>query len=188
MLETSPWSTIAPINDPAPSKASLQRWTHGLVNRIVMAIDAVGLMGATFAYWERSSLHRWSFTWLQAGAIAVIMVIGFHAVMGWTHSYRVERYTRMRWSLTDVAIGLLSASIPATLIIAAFLPDAATNSDWLLGWMGASCAGLLLGRCLARLLVYLIQKKLCCVAVLSSSARDPKPIKSSRTARSRRFK
>jgi Undecaprenyl-phosphate glucose phosphotransferase len=159
MLETSPLSKMAPIDDGAPSKASLQRWTHGLVNRIVMAIDGVGLMGATFAYWERSSLDKWSFTWLQAGAIAVIMVIGFHGVMGWTQSYRVERYIRIRWSLTDVAIGLLAASIPAALIIAAFLPEAATNSDWLLGWMGASCAGLLLGRGVARLLVHVIQRK-----------------------------
>jgi Undecaprenyl-phosphate glucose phosphotransferase len=159
MLEPSPWSTIAPIKDGAPSKASLQRWTHGLVNRIVMAIDALGLMGGTFAYWERSSLDKWSFTWLQAGAIAVITVIGFHAVMGWTHSYRVERYTRMRWSVTDATIGLLAASIPAALIIAAFLPDAATNSDWLIGWIGASCAGLILGRCLARLLVDVIRKR-----------------------------
>ena len=53
MLETTPPASAAPINDTEPSKASLQRWTHGLVNRMVMVIDALGLMGATFAYWER---------------------------------------------------------------------------------------------------------------------------------------
>jgi polysaccharide biosynthesis protein PslA len=158
MLESVPPTPIAPINDSVPSKASLQRWTHGLVNRIVMAIDALGLMGATFAYWERSPLDKWSFTWLQAGAIAVITVIGFHAVMGWTQSYRVERYARMRWSLTDAFIGLLAASVPTAIIIAAFLPDAAINKDWLLGWTGASGTGLILGRCLARLLVYFIRR------------------------------
>jgi Undecaprenyl-phosphate glucose phosphotransferase len=158
MLKTAHPALITPANDSVPSKASLQRWTHGLVNRIVMLIDALGLMGATFAYWERSSLDNRSFTGLQAAAIAAITVIGFHTVMGWTQSYRVERYARMCWSLTDAFIGLLVASIPTAIIIAAFLPDAGTNSDWLLGWTGASGAGLILGRYLARLLVYFIRK------------------------------
>ena len=158
MLETTPPASVAPINDTEPSKASLQRWTHGLVNRMVMVIDALGLMGATLAYWERVSFENRSFTALQAGAIAVSTVIGFRTVMAWTQSYRVERYTRMRWSLTDACVGLLIASVPTVIIIAAFLPEAAANSDWLLGWTGASGAGLILGRCLARLLVYFVQK------------------------------
>ena len=102
MLEIAARVPVAPSQDAVPAKASLQRWTHGLVNRIVMVIDAMGLIGATFAYWERSSFEHRSFTGLQAWAVAAITVIGFHAVTDWRQSYRVERYTKIGRSLTDV--------------------------------------------------------------------------------------
>ncbi|HET6306581.1 MAG TPA: exopolysaccharide biosynthesis polyprenyl glycosylphosphotransferase, partial [Rhodopila sp.] len=158
MLEIAIRAPAVPNRNAVPAKASLQRWTHGLVNRIVMVIDAMGLIGATFAYWERSSFEHRSFTGLQAWAIAAITVIGFHAVMDWTQSYRVERYARINRSLADAFIGLLGGSVPAAIIIAAFLPDAAAHRDWLLGWSGASGAGLLAGRCIARSFVWFIQK------------------------------
>jgi Undecaprenyl-phosphate glucose phosphotransferase len=158
MLEIAARAPVAPSQDAVPARASLQRWTHGLVNRIVMVIDAMGLIGATFAYWERSSFDHRSFTGFQAWAVAAITVIGFHAVTDWMQSYRVERYTKIGWSLTDAFLGLLGGSVPAAIVIAAFLPDAAAHRDWLLGWSGASAAGLLAGRCLARLFVWYIQK------------------------------
>jgi putative colanic acid biosynthesis UDP-glucose lipid carrier transferase len=139
-------------------KVSLIRWTHGLVNRIVMLTDGLLLLAATLTFWMSSSPEQRSFTWLQAGAIAIITMIGFHTVMGWMRCYRVERYDGMRRSVTDVCSAALIAAIPTIVIIIAFLPDVTTHPSWLVGWTASTFIGLTLGRALARLLVYFIRK------------------------------
>lgn len=154
-----PKSSIAP-SEHVPSRASLQRWTHGLINRIVMMVDALAITLAPFIYWAASPSTSQSFTWLQAGAIVVITLIGFRIAMGWTSSYRVERYTQMRWSLTDICVGLSCASIPSAIILIAFLAPPIAQDRWLLGWIGASFSGPILGRYGARLFVHFIQKNL----------------------------
>jgi polysaccharide biosynthesis protein PslA len=136
--------------------ASLIRWTYGAVNRIVMAIDAAALLAATFVYWASEPDHR-PLTWLQAGAIAVITLIGFQIVMRWMRSYRVERYGQMLQSLTDVCVATVLAGIPAMIVVIAFLPNAAV--PWLAGWMIASIAGLVICRQLDRLLLYIVRKR-----------------------------
>ena len=141
------------------TKASFQRWTHGLVNRIVMVVDGACLMLATFIYWYISGVNERLFTWLQAGAIAVITLIGFRIAMGWMMSYRVERYSNMRWSLSDITVGIGLSSIPAAIIILAFLPEAVNDRQWLIGWTVAIFIGLAAGRYLARLLVVIIKKQ-----------------------------
>jgi Undecaprenyl-phosphate glucose phosphotransferase len=151
-----PADTIADL--PRPPSASLVRWTHGLVNRIVMLTDTLLLTAATFVFWIASSSEQRPLTWLQASAINVITLIGFHIVMRWRRCYRVERYTEMRQSLTDVCTTIVLAGIPAMIIVVAFLPSITTSQDWLLGWTGASFVGLITGRYLARLLVYIIQR------------------------------
>jgi exopolysaccharide biosynthesis polyprenyl glycosylphosphotransferase len=139
-------------------EASLVRWTHGLINRVVMGIDALLLLASTFGFWIASPSERRPLTWLQAGAVALIILIGFHIVMRSTRSYRVERYGRMHRSLIDVCAALAVAVIPAIIIIAAFLPVLTTHWRWLMGWLGAIFVGAILGRQLARVLVYIVQK------------------------------
>jgi putative colanic acid biosynthesis UDP-glucose lipid carrier transferase len=145
--------------DLSATKVSFQRWTHGLVNRIVMILDATCLMIATFIYWDLSGVNERLFTWLQAGAIAVITLIGFRIALGWMLSYRVERYSNMRWSLSDITVGILLSSIPAAIILLAFLPEAVNDRQWLIGWTGAIFIGLAAGRTLARMLVHIIKKR-----------------------------
>ena len=123
-----------------------------------MLVDAWFLVAATFEYWAISPPGQRPFTWLQAGAIAVITLIGFHIVLNWAQSYRVERYSKIRWSFSDVCVGILLSSIPAAIITVAFLPNAAAQTQWLLGWTAAIVIGLFSGRYLALLLVQFIQK------------------------------
>jgi putative colanic acid biosynthesis UDP-glucose lipid carrier transferase len=139
--------------------ASLIRWTHGLVNRIVMTIDALVLLLASGVFWAASPAGDQPFTWLQAGAIAMVTLLGFHITMRWLRRYRVERYGSTPRSIADVWISAIVGGIPALVIAVAFLPNLMAERGWLLGWGGAVLFGLLLGRLLARWLVHAIRKR-----------------------------
>ncbi len=149
----------APPAHETQRRASLIRWTHGLVNRIVMAIDALVLLVATFIYWHATSGPARPFTWLQAGAVAVIIVITSQVTMRWMRAYRVERYGRLRRSLTDICTATLVADLPALLIALAFLPNLEADDNWLIGWGITTLCGVILGRLFARLLVWHVQKR-----------------------------
>ena len=123
-----------------------------------MAIDAALMMAATFSFWITSPPEGRPLTWLQAGAVALILLIGYQVVMRWTRSYRVEHYGNVHRSLTDVCLALLLAGIPALIIVAAFVPSFEVQKRWLSGWAGATFICLILGRWLAGLLVYVVQK------------------------------
>ena len=140
-------------------RASLIRWTHGLVNRIVMTIDAAVLLASTFIFWIASTPAQRPFTWLQAGAVAVLIVLASQVVMRWMQAYRVERYGHIRRSLTDICTATLLADIPALIISLAFLPNLEADDEWLIGWGIATLAGVIIGRLGARLLVYFVQKR-----------------------------
>jgi putative colanic acid biosynthesis UDP-glucose lipid carrier transferase len=158
MLATNP-ATHATATRESERRASLVRWTHGLVNRIVMVIDAAVLLGSTFIYWLATPAAERPFTWLQAGAVAVIIVIGSQTTMRWTRAYRVERYGRLRRSLPDICAATLLADLPALVVVLAFLPNLEANDDWLVGWGLATLAGVIAGRLGARLLVDYVQAR-----------------------------
>lgn len=148
----------APVAENSGPRVSLIRWTHGLVNRIVIVIDSVMMMAATFAFWLTSAPDDRPFTWLQAGTVALILLIGYHVFMRWARSYRVERYGNVFYSLNDVFAAILVAGIPAVIIVAAFMPSIDTHMRWLLGWSGTTFISLIVGRWLAGLVVHVVQK------------------------------
>jgi putative colanic acid biosynthesis UDP-glucose lipid carrier transferase len=139
--------------------ASLIKWTYGLVNRIVMLVDAVFLLGSTFVFWLESPTEVRPLTWLQAGAVAVITLIMFHTVIRATRSYRVERYERFHRSVIDPAIGTFLASFPAMLIVVAFMPEAAASLRWLLWWIVTAFVALVIGRQVVRLMLLIVRRK-----------------------------
>ncbi len=145
--------------DQSDQSASLVKWTYGLVNRIVMMFDAVFLLSGTFVFWMASPSESRPLTWLQAGAVALTILIMFHIVIRGTQSYRVERYERFHRSVLDPAIGVFLASFPAMLIVAAFLPNAAAASQWLFWWIIAGFGAIVVGRQVVRLMLRIVRRK-----------------------------
>ena len=156
---SAPSPTNSKPREQADHNASLIKWTYGLVNRIAMVIDAGFLLGGTFLFWILSSPDARPLTWLQAGAVAVTIMIIFHIVIRGTRSYRVERYERFHRSMTDPLLGLLLASFPAMLIVVAFLPNAIGDAPWLLSWIGTTYAALILGRLVVSMLLSAVRRK-----------------------------
>jgi len=156
---TAPSPTSSRPRDQADQSAPLIKWTYGLVNRLAMVIDAVFLLGGTFIFWISSPPDVRPLTWLQAGAVAVTIMIIFHIVIRGTRSYRVERYERFHRSIFYPAVGLLVASAPAMLIVVAFLPNAVRDAGWLLSWLGATYVALVIGRQVVRLMLAMVRRK-----------------------------
>lgn len=159
MDRTAPSPAEARPREQDDHSASLIKWTYGLVNRIVMVLDALFLLAGTFVFWLASAEEARPLTWIQAGAIAVTMLIMFHVVIRGFRYYRVERYERLYRSLTDPALGIFLAALPAILIVAAFLPNAMESSGWLMRWVFVSFVSIVIGRQFARLILRIIRRK-----------------------------
>ncbi len=156
---TAPSSPGSRSHDQPDQSASLIKWTYGLVNRIVMVFDAIFLLGGTFVFWMVSPRDSRPLIWLQAGAVALTILIMFHIVIRGTQSYRVERYERFYRSVLDPAVGMVLASCPAMLIVVAFLPNAGAASRWLFWWIGTGFAAIVIGRQGVRLMLRIVRRK-----------------------------
>ena len=117
------------------------------------------VVAATAVFWDTSPSDDRPLARAQAGAVILVFLLGYHAVMRWTRGYRVERYADLQSSLADVAAATLLAGIPALILLAAFLPAPVAHVRWLFGWPGAVFLGLILGRGLAWLVVHVVQKQ-----------------------------
>src|SRR5579862_271962 len=105
-------------------RASLFRWTHGLINRCVMLTDAgVILIGGGIA-WLLMPYGPPPLTWLQALTVALVITISFVWLMRWGGNYRFERYGSAGRSLFDLVCGFVPAAITGGVILVAFVPHA----------------------------------------------------------------
>jgi polysaccharide biosynthesis protein PslA len=140
-------------------RASLFRWTHGLINRCVMLTDAgVILIGGGIA-WLLMPYGPPPLMWLQALTVALVITISFVWLMRWGGNYRFERYGSAGRSLFDLVCGFVPAAITGGIILVAFVPHAWDRRLWLLSWLFALFVALVLGRQVDRLLVRIVDRK-----------------------------
>ena len=122
-----------------------------------MAIDAVCLLAGTALFWNAANPATRPLNWLQAGSIAATMAIVFHSVVRSTRGYRVERYQKFRRSIADTLGGLIIASLPALLVVWAFLPDPRGAMGWMAWWIWVSFLSLVLGRQTVRAILIVVR-------------------------------
>src|SRR5690242_13400708 len=98
-------------------QASLFRWTHGLVNRCVMAADAaVILIGGGLA-WLLIPGGVPPLTWLQALTVALVITISFTWLTCWGGNYRLEHYRSASRSTFDLICGFVPAATAGSIIL-----------------------------------------------------------------------
>lgn len=137
----------------------LVRLTHGLINRMVMASDAILLV--IFGLLARQSLAGYPcpLTVAQALVTCLVAAAGLTAVMRWIGAYRVERLSSVRKPFTDLLRSYVPAAIFATGPIWAFTPQTVRHPAWLLCWSTAVFGGLVLGRQFVRLTVRYVERR-----------------------------
>lgn len=139
-------------------RASLVRWTHGLINRCVMVADAaIILLGGGIA-WLLIPAVPSPLTWLQALTVALVITISFIWLMRWGGNYRVERYASVGRALFDLVCGFVPAAIAGGIILVAFVPHAWEQRAWLSAWLFALFAALVVARQVDRLLIGIVNR------------------------------
>jgi exopolysaccharide biosynthesis polyprenyl glycosylphosphotransferase len=140
-------------------RASLIRWTHGLINRSVMISDGALILAGGGVAWLAIPEGPPPLTWLQALTVALVIMISFIWTMRWCGNYRVERYSLIGRPLFDLICGFVPAAVAGGVILAAFVPHAWERRLWLLAWLFAIFAALLFGRQLDRLLLRIVDRE-----------------------------
>ncbi|MET3354876.1 UNVERIFIED_ORG: putative colanic acid biosynthesis UDP-glucose lipid carrier transferase [Xanthobacter viscosus] len=134
----------------------MTRWTHGLVNRLVLLCDIVmAALAAIIAH------GRWDFlSWSQIAILWAIGVFAYVQILQAGRAYRVEHYDRPLRQLGHLAV----AGVPAGALLAicyyAIIPIGSTNLAALLGWGVLTAVALIFGRLvLVRTGVALVQTR-----------------------------
>lgn len=134
----------------------MTRWTHGLINRLVIVCDVVmTLIAAIVAH------LTWSFlSWSQIGILWLIGIFSFVQVLQFGRAYRVEHYSRLRRQIGHIIVGGIPAGVVVGVCYYALITSDATNLKALLGWGALTAAALLFGRLvLVRLGMIVVRKK-----------------------------
>lgn len=120
----------------------MTRWTHGLVNRLVILCDMSMILLATLV----SHLIWHELSWSQTVVLGVIAGAVYAGTLTLGQAYRVEHYKRLRRQIVHVVIGGIPASAAVLLVYYALVP--AQDEDLLaLGhWASAALLALLIGR------------------------------------------
>ncbi|MBB6308162.1 exopolysaccharide biosynthesis polyprenyl glycosylphosphotransferase [Xanthobacter tagetidis] len=133
----------------------MTRWTHGLVNRLVILCDVVmAALAAIIAH------LRWEFlSWSQMVILWVLGAFVFIQILQIGRAYRVEHYVRPLRQIGHLVV----AGVPAGAIVAvayyAIIPNDDTNLWALLGWGGLTAVCLIFGRLvLVRLGISLVRR------------------------------
>ena len=142
-----------------PPRASLIRWTHGLINRCVMVGDAVLILSGGGIAWLIIPEGSPPLTWLQALTVALVITITFIWLMRWGGNYRVERYASLGLPLFDLVCGFVPAALAGTVVLAAFVPNAWERRLWLLTWLLALFLAPVIGRQVNRLLLGIVDRR-----------------------------
>jgi Undecaprenyl-phosphate glucose phosphotransferase len=140
-------------------RVSLIRWTHGLINRIVMVSDGVIILASGGLFWRSEPGHPSPLTWLQALTVALAMTVSFIWVMSQTRSYRVERYSRLWRPLFDLIRAFVPAVVVAIVILYAFAPELRADHQWFESWLLVIFVALVAGRQLHHLLVKVVERR-----------------------------
>ena len=120
----------------------MTRWTHGLVNRIVIAGDMLTIAASaiiSYAIWHTLS-------WSQMLVLYVIGGFTFAAVLSLGQAYRVEHYERTRRQIGHVLIGGFPAALAVFVVYYALVPSTEDDFSALAVWAGVTTLGLLIER------------------------------------------
>ncbi|QRG07716.1 exopolysaccharide biosynthesis polyprenyl glycosylphosphotransferase [Xanthobacter dioxanivorans] len=120
----------------------MTRWTHGLVNRLVLLCDLVmAVLAAVVAHW------RWEFlSWSQMAILWVIGAVTFVQILQLGRGYRVEHYVRPLRQIGHLAVAGAPAGAVVAICYYALIPIGDTNLAALLGWGAVTAIALILGR------------------------------------------
>ncbi|MEP9354259.1 exopolysaccharide biosynthesis polyprenyl glycosylphosphotransferase [Xanthobacter sp. KR7-65] len=132
----------------------MTRWTHGLVNRLVLACDVVmAALAAIFAH------LRWDFlSWSQIAILWVIGIFAFVQILQIGRGYRVEHYVRPVRQIGHIGVAVVPAGALVAICYYALIPIGQTNLWALLGWGCVTAVALIFGRLvLVRLGMSLVQ-------------------------------
>ena len=158
-LANDPLGLNNPIYRRRDGRVPLLRWTHGLVNRSVMLLDWV-LMTAVGAVLARPLFGLdATITVLQALVIGAMQATLFTFIVRAIGGYRVERYEGTTGAALDVLSAFTAVCALTAVVLVAFVPDAMRFPGWILSWEGITGVALLGDRQVARLLVYVVDRK-----------------------------
>jgi putative colanic acid biosynthesis UDP-glucose lipid carrier transferase len=137
----------------------LLRWTYGLINRLVMGLDAGSILLASLLTWMVGNTSGLMLTSLQAGLIAVLEAAAFFWTLFRLRAYRVEHYTRLVAPLVSVLMGLVVAWSVGGLYLAAFATHSGNLSQVLAQWFLPQVPALFINRQVVRGLVHWIGRR-----------------------------
>ena len=107
----------------------MTRWTHGLVNRLVLSCDVVmAALGAIIAH------LRWEFlSWSQLAILWAFGIFIYVQVLQIGRGYRVEHYVRPLRQIGHIIVGVVPAGAVIAVCYYALIPIGQTNLWALLG-------------------------------------------------------
>ncbi|MFG1247703.1 MULTISPECIES: exopolysaccharide biosynthesis polyprenyl glycosylphosphotransferase [Xanthobacter] len=120
----------------------MTRWTHGLVNRLVLSCDVVmAALGAIIAH------LRWDFlSWSQLAILWAFGIFTYVQVLQIGRGYRVEHYVRPLRQIGHIGVGVVPAGAVIAICYYALIPIGQTNLWALLGWGVVTTLMLIFGR------------------------------------------
>jgi len=120
----------------------MTRWTHGLVNRLVIACDMVMIALSTIISYM--ILHTLS--WSQMLVLFIIGAFTFAGMLSLGQAYRVEHYVRTRRQIGHILIGGFPAALAVFVVYYALVPATSDDFHALAVWAGVTTVALLIDR------------------------------------------
>ncbi|MCS0504464.1 exopolysaccharide biosynthesis polyprenyl glycosylphosphotransferase [Ancylobacter mangrovi] len=120
----------------------MTRWTHGLINRLVILCDVVMIAVAAVVFY----LLCPRFSWSQILVLAVLGGASFVGTLSLGHAYRVEHYVRWTRAVRHLVIGGVPAVLAVTIVCYALVPTREDDISLLASWAGFTLVALMFGR------------------------------------------
>ncbi|MGA0562246.1 exopolysaccharide biosynthesis polyprenyl glycosylphosphotransferase [Ancylobacter sp. VNQ12] len=120
----------------------MTRWTHGLINRLVILCDLLMItIASVIAYviWHELG-------WSEILVLGIIGAATYVGVLALGQAYRVEHYTRWRRQIAHLLIGSVPAAVAVCLVHYALTPVESGDLRALGTWGGMALLALLIGR------------------------------------------
>lgn len=122
--------------------AKMTRWTHGLINRLVLFCDAIMILLAAVLFYVVFQFQSWK-------AIAVLSVVGgivYTQILQVGRAYRVEHYGRALRQIGHIIVGGVPAAALVALFYVALVPAENSSLSSLMGWWLMTAGALIFGR------------------------------------------
>ncbi|MCS0496117.1 exopolysaccharide biosynthesis polyprenyl glycosylphosphotransferase [Ancylobacter sp. MQZ15Z-1] len=120
----------------------MTRWTHGLINRLVILCDVVMIAVAAVVFY----LLCPRFSWSQILVLAVLGGASFVGTLSLGHAYRVEHYVRWTRAVRHLVIGGVPAVLAVTVVCYALVPTREDDINLLASWASFTLVALMFGR------------------------------------------